>query len=92
MRGTLGKPWIGTLDIEDDSITLTDEHGSDSDIETYLIVVKDMKIEARWCTDCPAYDDDGVPRSYWNGTYTHGDNCDCNVWLELTPVQEADRG
>jgi len=91
VRGELGKPWIGTLEIEEGSIALTDKHGSDRDIETYFMFMEGIKVTAKWRTDCPAYDDDGAIRPYWNGTYTHGDNCDCNVWLELSPIGEADR-
>ena len=53
MRGELGKPWIGTLEIEEGSITLTDKHGSDRDIETYFMFMEGIKItEAESAPDC----------------------------------------
>ena len=90
MRGELPKPWTGTLEIGEGNVSLTDEHGSDRDIDLEFLFMDAMKVRAERRTDCPAYDGP-VPRPFWNGTYTHGDNCDCNVWLELSPIGEADR-
>lgn len=106
-RGLVGVDCVGiakhewTLCIEEGQVSLTTEECCETcwfpdGIETEFLAMKEMYVQVRMATDCPAYETDehGLPNgppkkfSYHNGSHAgvHGEHCDCNWWPIITEV------